>query len=163
MRRIQKILVPLDGSPPSLAALEHAADLAEDLGASVDVLHVRAQSPSLGPSITPPESPEDRRAMDEAIATAEERLGGRLARRTETGDPMRTIVDVAGASGHDLVVMGTHGRVGRLHMVLGSVAEGVVRAAPCPVLTVRESRGAESFAERIHHGPSLADEARSQR
>ena len=64
------------------------------------------------------------------------------------GDPLLRILETAG--GYDLVVMGTHGRVGRLHTLIGSVAEGVVRNAPCPVLTVRVPIGSESFGERIH-------------
>ncbi len=72
---------------------------------------------------------------------------------------MRRIVEVAG-DGFDLIVMGTHGRVGRLHELLGSVAEGVVRNAPCPVLTVRDPReGYQSFAERRHHRPTVAEQA----
>ena len=67
------------------------------------------------------------------------------------GDPLRTILETARLGNYDLIVMGTHGRVGRLHSLLGSVTEGVVRNAACPVLTVREPSGEEeSFSERIH-------------
>jgi len=59
-----------------------------------------------------------------------------------TGPPAETIVRVAHERGADLIVMGTHGRTGLAHVLLGSVAEKVVRLAPCPVLTVRESRHA---------------------
>ena len=57
----------------------------------------------------------------------------------EAGDPTRTVVEIADQDGYDLIVMGTHGRTGLSHLVLGSVAEQVVRRAKCPVLTVRGS------------------------
>ncbi len=88
-----------------------------------------------------------------------DKLGERLVRRTESGDPIRTIVEVAGRGRFDLIVLGTHGRVGRLRALVGSVAEGVVRNSPCPVMTVREPDGEqESFAERIHGRPAVADQ-----
>jgi hypothetical protein len=60
--------------------------------------------------------------------------------------------------------MGTHGRVGRLRALVGSVAEGVVRSSSCPVLTVRVRDGQdESFAERIHRRETIADRARHPR
>jgi nucleotide-binding universal stress UspA family protein len=59
--------------------------------------------------------------------------------QTVVGRPARLIAEVAKARATDLIVMGTHGRSGFAHMVLGSVAERVVRIAPCPVLTVRDS------------------------
>ena len=55
----------------------------------------------------------------------------------EPGDPATTIVEHAAQGGYDLLVLGTHGRTGIAHAALGSVAEKVVRSAPCPVLTVR--------------------------
>jgi nucleotide-binding universal stress UspA family protein len=55
------------------------------------------------------------------------------------GSPARTIVEYADANGFDLIVMGTHGRGGVAHLLLGSVAERVVRTARCPVLTVRDA------------------------
>ena len=85
--------------------------------------------------------------------------GDRVGRRIVTGDPVREIVEIAGAEGVDLIVIGTHGRIGRLHEILGSVAEGVVRNAPCPVLTVRgPGEGYQSFAERRHNRPTLAEQ-----
>jgi nucleotide-binding universal stress UspA family protein len=56
-----------------------------------------------------------------------------------TGRPPQSIVDYAATEGFDLIVMGTHGRTGLSHAFLGSVAERVVRKAPCPVLTVRDA------------------------
>jgi len=159
----QSILVPVDGSAPSLAALEHAVALAEDSTTEIEVLHVEAPN-EFGVGTTAPVTPSTRhelaRVLEDAVDRARTRLGSRISLRTEAGDPLRTIVTVAGEGHHDLIVIGTHGRVGRLHALLGSVAEGVVRNAPCPVLTVREPGGGyQSFAERRHGRPSLAEQA----
>ncbi|MBN9162961.1 MAG: hypothetical protein BGO98_17285 [Myxococcales bacterium 68-20] len=164
MASIRTILVPIDGSPPSRAALEHAVALAaESTSTRVDVLHVEAPDEFETGSMTelaPSAREEIRREMDCALAGAEARLGERVTRRTVPGDPLRRIIEIASEGGYELIVMGTHGRVGRLHMLLGSVAEGVVRNAPCPVLTVREPGGEyQSFAERLHERPSLAEQA----
>jgi universal stress protein A len=154
MSHVRKILVPVDGSPPSIAALDHAVALAEDLGATLEVIHIetpdRFEVGSATPAVAGARQEEDRE-MSDAVEIARGRLGDRVSRRTESGDPVRRILEAAREDAVDLVVIGTHGRVGRLHAILGSVAEAVVRNAPCPVLTVRESDGeAESFAERVH-------------
>jgi nucleotide-binding universal stress UspA family protein len=155
MATLQAILVPMDGSPPSLAALEHAVALAQDYGATIDVLHVTPPADPLSPSVRQ----DIERTMDAAVERAQASLARRVSRRTTIGDPLREIIESARA-GFDLIVMGTHGRVGRLHAMLGSTAEGVVRNAPCPVLTVRHaSEGYQSFAERRHHRPSLAEQS----
>jgi nucleotide-binding universal stress UspA family protein len=167
MGAVRKMLVPLDGSPPSLAALDHAVALAEDSGAAVDVLHVESPDEfEVGSSVSLSEAArlEAERAIEAALVRAEARLGERIARRTALGTPLRRIVELANAGRYDLIVMGTHGHVGRLHAILGSVAEGVVRNAPCPVLTVREPGGAyESFAEGRHGRPSVDEQARHRR
>lgn len=157
MATLSSILVPVDGSSSSLAALEHATALAEDYGAMVLVLHVIPEKD--------PRSAEVRddfeRTMEIAVERARAALGPHLLYRATVGDPLRAIVEAAGQD-VDLIVMGTHGRVGRLHAMLGSVAEAVVRSAPCPVLTVRDSDGGyQSFAERRHGRPSLAEQASS--
>lgn len=159
MAVLRRILVPVDGSPPSLAALDHAVSLASDYDAKVEVLHVDPTETQLG------SSPEEHagRDIDAALARAREVLGGLVSYRTASGDPVREIV-LAGRHGVDLIVMGTHGRVGRLHVLLGSVAEGVVRNASCPVLTVRDSSGGyQSFAEYRHGRPSVGNERDNER
>jgi nucleotide-binding universal stress UspA family protein len=156
MGTLHSILVPVDGSPPSLAALDHAVTLAKDYDARVEVLRVTPPSDPFGPA--PRAEAEIERAMASAIDEAREMLGDQLAYETQTGDPLRVIVEHA-SQGIDLIVIGTHGRVGRLHSLLGSVAEGVVRNAPCPVLTVRDvSASYQSFAERRHGRPTLAEQ-----
>ncbi|NVB83043.1 MAG: universal stress protein [Kofleriaceae bacterium] len=153
METLHSILVPVDGSAPSLAALDHAIALALDYGANVDVLHVVPTEDPLGPDARA----EDERAMDAAYEQARDQLGDRLSRHTVTGDPVQEIVDAAGGD-IDIIVLGTHGRIGRLRQFLGSVAEGVIRNAPCPVLTVRDrSEGYQSFSERRHGRPTLGE------
>ena len=153
MATLQSILVPIDGSPPSLAALDHAVVLARDYDADLEVLHIVPPTDPLVPNVRA----EIERDMDAAVDRAEDVLGRRIARVTRVGDPLREIVERAETV--DLVVMGTHGRVGRLHSLLGSIAEGVVRNAPCPVLTVRDTSGGyQSFAERRHRRASLAEQ-----
>lgn len=167
MGHIQKILVPMDGSAPSIAALSQAVALAEDLGARIDVLHVNAPDRfELGSSTAVAAGADAKgdREMEVAITEAKNRLGDRFGRRTESGEPVRKILEIASAEGTDLIVMGTHGRTGRLQTLFGSVAENIVRSSPCPVLIVRRPDGEdESFAERIHGTPSLADQTRPTR
>jgi nucleotide-binding universal stress UspA family protein len=167
MSHVHKMLVPMDGSPCSVAALSVAVTLAEDLGASIDVLYVdgtdRLEVASTAAAAESAQEQADR-ALEEAIARARDRLGERLDRRTERGDPLRKILEVAAAEKVDLVVMGTRGRVGRLYSLAGSLAEAVVRSSPCPVVTVRNPSGEdESFDERIHGRPAIADQARPPR
>ena len=167
MGHIQKILVPMDGSPPSIAALWEAVALAEELQAAIDVLHVDGPNRfEVGSATATARSVEEQanREMDEAVGAAQARLGGRLSRRTDAGDPIRKILDVASSGHFDLIVMGTHGRVGRLHALVGSVAEAVVRSSQCPVLTVRRPDGEhESFSERIHGRQAIGDPGRTAR
>ena len=153
MAALRSILVALDGSRSSLAALEHAIALAEDYEATIEVLHVISHEDTLSAVARR----EVESAMEAGIARARAALGARVSCRTTVGDPLREIVNAA--RDVDLIVMGTHGRIGRLHALFGSVAEGVVRNAPCPVLTVRDSsEGYQSFAERRHGRPSLTEE-----
>lgn len=158
MNALESILVPTDGSSPSLAALAHAVALAIDSDATIDVLYVEAPE-DLAISSAPDVRAELERVLSDAVARAHAQLGGRLRRIDVAGDPLRVILETAAEGRYDLIVMGTHGRTGRLQALLGSVAAGVVRNAPCPVLTVREpSAGYQSFAERRHGRPTIAEQ-----
>jgi nucleotide-binding universal stress UspA family protein len=152
MRAIQKILVPIDFSSCSLAAVDYAAFLASALGATVDVMHAWHPPYEIGSllqaSTNGPEA-DRRETLGEFVQTqAGQELKHVLARletrgidvqgRLEAGTPRRAIVDAAATGGYDLVVMGTHGRTGLAHVVMGSVAEWVVRHCTVPVLTVRD-------------------------
>ena len=163
MAHIRKILVPIDGSPPSIAALAHAVMLAQDLDATVEVLHVEAPDRfEVGSSTGRAASAqrETARALTDAVASAKAKLQNRLRQRSERGDPTRRILDAAVAGKVDLIVMGTHGRIGRLRAIVGSVTEAVVRNSPCPVLTIRQPNHTESFSERVHGRKGMAEARR---
>lgn len=133
---IQRILAPVDLSSCSHASLSFAFSLAQTCGAKVDVLFVSPVSRVVG--------------SNEAASTAEELHrfvmsvpgtdAATVTERFETGDPRERIVALAEAEGFSAIVLGTHGRTGRARSLAGSVAEGVVRTASCPVITVREPR-----------------------
>jgi nucleotide-binding universal stress UspA family protein len=143
-----RILVPTDFSPPSDAALEYAKAVATRFGASLYLLHV-VDDPYRAAYATEVYVPEVEGLRDELLADSVARLSDRLQssdvrklRATTAaviGTPAWSIVEYASAHDIDLIVMGTHGRGGMSHLLMGSVAERVVRTAPCPVLTVRET------------------------
>jgi nucleotide-binding universal stress UspA family protein len=141
----KRVLVPTDGSPLSESALEFA--LSEWPHAAVVLLHViNPVEAGLRPGVVPSDSEEwYERAQADAESifdAAEERFGRAFERRTEVGRPSRTIVEVAEEAGVDHVVLGSHGREGVSRILLGSVAEHVVRRSPVPVTVVRGDTGA---------------------
>ncbi|BDG02959.1 universal stress protein [Anaeromyxobacter oryzae] len=132
----RRICCPVDFSEPARAGLRVAADLCHRLGAQLVLLHVDA-NPKVAEELPRSGSVEERLRSWQQEA---EGLGAAHATMARTaGRPDVAIVEFATAEDLDLIVMGTHGRVDREHMLTGSVAEGVVRNAPCPVLTVRPS------------------------
>ncbi len=135
----RSILVPLDFDDSSKAALELAKQLAASADATLHLLHVIAIVLAPGEPATIVVAREDEvKAALEKIA--QEQLGVvRHQFHTRTGDTARGIVEAARELHVDLIVMPTHGRRGLPHFFLGSVAERVVREAPCPVLTLRPS------------------------
>jgi nucleotide-binding universal stress UspA family protein len=145
MTKFDKILIPVDFSAHSSLAVRLGADLASRYGGAITLLHVHDPLPYALPDNYQLFSPEQRRRLVEEIqkslSAAQRRAETAGATSVQTklleGSPASEIVRFAGASGFDLIVMGTHGRRGLEHALLGSIAERVVRAAPCPVLTVR--------------------------
>lgn len=137
MLPIHTILHPTDFSDRSGHALHLATALARDYGARLMVLHViHRPVVAYGEGIIPPD-PEA--TWEEARAQLDGLLlpGGFAAeRKLAEGDPAAVILHFAREHHADLVVMGTHGRTGLGRLLMGSVAEQVVRRAPCPVLTV---------------------------
>jgi nucleotide-binding universal stress UspA family protein len=127
-----RILVPTDFSPASDAALDYARILAAKFGASLQLLHV-IDDPSASTFLA-----QARERLARTISATDR---ARLHATSEAfvGTPAPAIVDYATATGTGLIVMGTHGRTGLAHLLMGSVAEQVVRTAPCPVLTVRQA------------------------
>ncbi len=144
-----RILVPTDFSAPSNAALALAKRMATTSGASLHLIHVLHDPFATAAYTTdfytpPPEGIrkswlEGAKALLEAQLTPDERASFRSTQLVVFGTPARDIVDHAAANDIDLIVMGTHGRGGVQHLLMGSVAERVVRTAACPVLTVRDT------------------------
>jgi len=144
----KNILVPTDLSEGAQYALDYACELARSLGARVHLLNVIG-IPVLG-------VPELGAAMgstliDSMIAECQQALDKLAAQKgcdgevlLKTGDARDLINQMATELRADLIVMGTHGRRGVSHALLGSIAESVVRSAPCPVLTVRQRDDARS-------------------
>jgi nucleotide-binding universal stress UspA family protein len=142
MAAFRKILVATDFSPDAAQALNVAVDLARTCGSEIVLLHVcqmPAYSFANGAMYIPtPELVADiLRDANRGLATLKERIRDVAVETVRVeGDPARDIVRVAAERQVDLIVMGTHGRHGLRRWIAGSVAEHVVRTAPCPVLTV---------------------------
>jgi nucleotide-binding universal stress UspA family protein len=126
MKSIRRILVPTDLSPASKSAIDFAAQLAKPIGATLELFLV-SDPPALLPE----------GHLADARATLQ-KLGIETHVHIGVGDPAHEIIQLADASHYDLIVMGTRGRSGLPHLLLGSVAEKVVRHATCPVITVRQ-------------------------
>jgi nucleotide-binding universal stress UspA family protein len=144
MFQIRRILVPTDFSDASTGALQMAIELAQRFGAGITLFHAHQVPTYVFPEGMMPVSPPVLQDLEQSILSEL----GRLAAHVETagvpvahhhsiGVPFSEICRYAEEIGADLVVMGTHGRTGLRHVLLGSTAEKVVRKAPCPVLTVR--------------------------
>jgi nucleotide-binding universal stress UspA family protein len=157
-----RILLPTDFSELSSVALEYGQALAERFGASLHVLHVIEDPFILGATsseIYVPDVPALRAAlMTEAEAQIASLLPDRMrdavcvTTEVRVGHAAPLISEVAETRPCDLIVMGTHGRTGVAHLFLGSVAEKVVRTAPCPVLTIRgEMRTRQHVLEPAAH------------
>ncbi len=146
--QIERILCPTDHSEFSARARGHAIALARWFAAELTLLRVvpDVMATPGGPDLPVPvlASPAFRdQAADELAAFAEPAVAARLPVRTllRDGDPWRVIVHEAAELPADLIVMGTHGRSGFEHLLLGSVTEKVLRRSPCPVLTVCQADG----------------------
>jgi nucleotide-binding universal stress UspA family protein len=146
---IQRILVPVDYSQGSASALKQATELAQALNAELDVVHVWDR-PNFVPEETMVELKKERRSLGELIReNAEQEMREFLAaqspngaatlplHRLLSGEPAAALLNDLERGQHDLVVVGTHGRTGLKHLLLGSVAEKLVRYSPVPVMTVR--------------------------
>jgi universal stress protein A len=138
------LLVPYDFSAHAEAALESARNLAPKLGADLHLLHVvpRLAYATGGSEGLPLTASEDLRADAERMLLRVAASVDNGPRRVETwlldgGDVVDAICRTAREIGADFIVMGTHGRTGLAHALLGSVTELTLRQAPCPVVTVR--------------------------
>lgn len=143
--QFKKILAPIDFSPASKTGFKHALRFAEEFGAELTLLYVLEPLPALSFGAIPGAVP----FPQSDFATAERNLRSLIASvrrekvehplwKVRAGVPSHEIVEAAKEADIDLIVIATHGYTGWKHFCIGSTAERVVRAAPCPVLVVRE-------------------------
>ena len=142
MLQFKSILAPTDFSEHSEAALRYAVAFADEFGCSVHLFHAVEHPTQYGfGGVNPDElqqslRQEANRKMDELHDTWSA-YNFPVHREIRVGNPFAEIIRYARDQSIDLIVMGTHGRTGAKHVLVGSVAERVVQKAPCPVLTVR--------------------------
>lgn len=141
---IERILVPTDFSATSEKAVRYAVEMARVFSAEVVLLHVFDERVvdniyhihELSPERARAEMRKSAEKSMAALMEADWAGGVPMSARYAEGLPPVAVKDAAAEVDADLVVMGTHGRTGITHLLYGSTAEGVVRGAPCPVLTV---------------------------
>jgi universal stress protein A len=136
----KRILCPIDLQDDMVSALDMAYGLAEGADGTICILSVLPVVLSSAPAVNPLPISESQ-AQTELHKIARKHLPGNIHYEVYTrigGDPANVILETVEKLGIDAVVMSTHGRKGIGRLVLGSVAEHVVREAPCPVVTVRE-------------------------
>ena len=148
MMAIKRILVPIDFSAPSLKALDDAVEFNQPYGAEIILLcavehnyyESLASVPNSGALVA-----EEVRAAQEKLEEIRENLAARGVKcraLVELSVPFQAIVDAAKKVNASLIIMSTHGRTGLAHVLVGSVAERVVRHAGCPILLLRSSADA---------------------
>lgn len=151
--KTRKILIPIDFSEASRRAMRYGLEFARDLGAEATLLHAYALPNAVLPdgsviladaqllaSVVDEVDRLMRSALEEAAL-----FDAPVSSQTVQGDAAKEIVRVADEGGYDLIVMGTHGRTGMGRLLAGSIAEEVMRRAPCAVLTVKAPRPAPSL------------------
>ncbi len=141
---IQKILVPYDFSPHSEHALDWAIGLAEKWQARLELLHVIHILPpvvdiagDVYAHVEQAQLAAAQKHLETVLSTKAEDLSVLFDSHVRRGVPFQAICDEAATQQADLIVMGSHGRTGLSHVFIGSVAERVIRHAPCPVLVTK--------------------------
>jgi nucleotide-binding universal stress UspA family protein len=147
MIALKTVLVATDFSEPSDAALAYGRELARTFHAELIVFHVAEDMAARAygadgfvffePTLQHDLEAAARKQIDALVSDEDRQLLGATTIVRTSRAPALAIVQYARDAGVDLIVMGTHGRGGMAHLLMGSVAERVVRTAPCPVLTVR--------------------------
>ena len=147
---IRRILIPTDFSPPARQAEHYAVALAQKFAAELHIVHV-VEDPALPvhgsryswavpDDILPRLLEKAEHDLKLAVPTADvNMISQSLVRKIKVGHPVNSIIEYATENQIDLIVIGTHGRSGLTHLLLGSSAEKLVRLATCPVLTVHPS------------------------
>ena len=144
--QLQRIVLPTDFSEYSSVATNYACTLASAFDAELHLLHVFEQytGSTYVPGVPLPQATSETEELKQHVAEllanmldADWEAGHRVIRATREGYPFVEIIRYAKEQAIDMIVMGTHGRSGIPHLLMGSVAEKVVRKSQCPVLTVR--------------------------
>jgi nucleotide-binding universal stress UspA family protein len=143
-KNIKRILAPVDFSEPSSAALETAIAFARAFGATIELVHVAADAayplpPPVDVAVPPLDMAKIMEEVERTLSAEQDRVGAAgvpCESTTLVGRPDTEIVSHADDTQADLIVMGTHGRSGLAHVLMGSVAERVAQHAHCPVLIV---------------------------
>lgn len=151
MWQIRTILHPTDFSPSSHEAFRLAESLALEHNAELIVMHVSQTYPGVGGEVPEESLAKDAREGMAALQASHPTV--HVQRLFLAGPTADVIIEFARKKPCDLIVMGTHGRSGLVHALLGSVAEKLVREAPCPVLTVRAAKQAPPSAAPESGGP----------
>ncbi len=147
MLNLQRVLVPVDFSEFGRHALKYGCEFARRFGAELHLLHVVEDVYPIVPEaglVMPAQGDylaelqaNARTSLDNVPPEEWRHNLPNVVRSVESGTPFLEIVRYASEHKIDLIVIGTHGRTGLVHMLMGSVAEKIVRKSPCPVLTVR--------------------------
>jgi universal stress protein A len=139
--RADKILVPVDFSESSDAALQWATVLARDTGATLEIVHVETVPLTTGGGeyIYAIPEPPTQELLERLNKVVPKDPNIPVVHRLLAGDPAEAILRTAKSEGVDMIVMGTHGRRGITRLLMGSVAEAIVRRAECPVLILKNT------------------------
>jgi nucleotide-binding universal stress UspA family protein len=144
----RKILFPTDFSPASQEALKWATSLARDSGASITIVHV--EEPPMAYGGGEMYIGDDEGHREELKKSLVQVVPGdpsiRFEHKLLVGDPATAIVQTADDEHADFIVIGTHGRTGLTRLLMGSVAEAIVRRAQCPVLTIKQPVAVEAHS-----------------
>lgn len=149
MKPLKNIVCAMDFSANSDEAIDYASNLAKTFGAELVLIHVIEDVLEAAASI--PFTYAGTEGFDKQLVQLKAKINGELQKRSEElnksgvktsysvleGNPVAELIEYPSDHPCDLIVMGTHGRTGLTHLLIGSVAEKVVRKAPCAVLTVR--------------------------
>jgi universal stress protein A len=148
MPRFDKILCPVDFDQNSVRALRVATELAQERKATLYLLHVVGVPP--GPEVALPFGQMEAAARAKLARLAQRWIDGKIHYEVDVamGDPSGEVLRLAKRKRVNLIVMATHGRKGLRRLVLGSVAERVVREAPCPVLTLKPKTAAQGASTK---------------
>ena len=144
----RKILFPTDFSPASQEALKWATSLARDSGASITIVHVEEPPMAYGGGELYVGDDEGHREelKKSLVQVVPPDPSIQFEHKLLIGDPATAIVQTAEDENADFIVIGTHGRTGLTRLLMGSVAEAVVRRAKCPVLTIKQPASVEAHA-----------------